>query len=157
MALLILLNMGCGYHFMSTSPIIFPEHIKSIHILKINNPTTDPRLPTEIRTKLIEEFSKRSPNIKYVNSEDAEGKLAIDIVDYSLQTDVENVEEQTLKSNLCMTIRSYLYKQDKLIWDSRNISQCESVSNNASDTEIKKYKGKGYKRYNNKTLHVAFK
>ena len=135
--------LGCGYQLISTSPIILPENITLIDISKIKNPTTNPQIPTEFRTQLIDEFSKRSSNIKFVDNEEAEAQLIIEIVDYSLETDVENIYEETEKSDLCMTVRCYLYnRQDKLVWDSKNISKCESLSKNASASEVKRTREK---------------
>ncbi|GAB6162511.1 hypothetical protein JCM12298_16700 [Desulfothermus naphthae] len=135
--------LGCGYHLISTSQITLPENITLINISKIKNPTTNPQIPTEFRTQLIDEFSKRSNKIKFVDQERTNAQLIIDIVNYSLETDVENIYEETEKSDLCMTVRCYLYnRQEKLIWDSKNISECEPLSKNASISEIKRARKK---------------
>jgi len=144
LTLIFFLNiLGCGYHLISTSQITIPQNITLINIAKIKNPTTNPQIPTEFRTQLIDEFSKRSSNIKFVDQEPADAQLIIDIVNYSLETDVENIYEETEKSDLCMSVRCYLYNRDeRLVWDSKNVSECEPLSKNPSASEIKRAREK---------------
>ncbi len=141
--LLILFVGGCGYHLMDHSPMVLPGNIKKIYISNIKNPTSDVQLSSLMHTSLIDEFSKRSMPIEWSQRDNAEGILKVEIVDFSKKTYVENSKEQTLKSDLCLTIRGYLYdQQDRLLWDSREIKQCESIPQNVSDAEISKAREK---------------
>jgi len=135
---------GCGYSIMSSSPIVLPSNINSLYISKITNPTTDPTLVTTIKTILMDEFSKRSSSLRWTSKNKAEGYIVVDITNYSKETEIENSREQTVESRVCISLRIFLYntQSQKLIWDSQNITCCESTTNNESEQEIKRIQKK---------------
>ena len=133
-----LIIQGCGYQFSSTSHNPFPTNITSFYIQKVKNPTTDPTLPLTVKHIFIEELSKRLPDIHICSKENAKGLIILDITTYSKQTELENINKQTIKSNICISINAFFYnsKNKKLIWNSKIIQGCESSSGELTTQNI---------------------
>lgn len=119
--------LGCGYKFVGNS-ILLPKNMKKLAIGKINNPTSDTTLAQDIRSVIIDEFSKRDSSIQWTKINNADAKIDVDIVDYFKETSIEDPDKVTVKSNLCITIRFFIFDiEDKLLYDSKNIQKCESI------------------------------
>ena len=129
---------GCGYRAMSTSPIVMPDNIDSLYISRVKNPTIDPYLTSRVKTIVMDEFSKRALGLRWTSKASAKGYLVVDIKDYSKETEIENTKEQTVKSNVCITLRFSLYKNltNNLIWDSRDVRSCESIDENIGQDQL---------------------
>ncbi len=140
-ALIFSFFIGCGYRFVGSYALSLPKNAKKLTIEKISNPTTDPTLSQTVRSIIIDEFSKRDNTIEWTTKQNADAKLVVDIVEYSKNTFIEDPDKNTLKSNLCIIVRFYLFdKEDKLLYDSKNIQKCESIGeagSNRSESDAK--------------------
>ncbi len=135
---------GCGYRSMSLSPIVMPDNIGSLYISKVNNPTIDPYLTSRVKTIVMDELSKRALGLRWTSRSSAKGYLVVDIKDYSKETEIENTKEQTVKSNVCITLRISLYRNltNNLVWDSNDVQSCESADENIGQDQISKIQDK---------------
>ncbi len=132
--------LGCGYKVGFKSGDFIFKDIKQLCVYSINNPTIYSFIDKEIRSYLKDEIVKRT-GIKWVSCDKADGLLYIDIVSYSDATRVENVKEQTLKSELVLRFKVKLLnaRDQKELWRSGIISAKESYldSSDKKRAEIK--------------------
>jgi outer membrane lipopolysaccharide assembly protein LptE/RlpB len=122
-------SSACGYHFTAASPITMPRGITRLHLQRVDNPTTQSWLDPQLRSVLREEFTRRG-NVAWVEPGEAEGLLHVEIVSYSSATKLENVREQTVKSEVVLKLRAGIRDPDEgsQIWRSGVVRSTESFT-----------------------------
>jgi len=125
--LLVATVWGCNYSFTTYSPTPLPSDIRSIYLERVENPTNFSWLEMRLRSELRDELNKQG-SVDWAEKENAQGLLEIIIEKSRIGTKLENSEEETVRSQVELTLRArILRKQDhKLVWDSGVIDIQES-------------------------------
>ena len=127
LALLIAAAGGCGYQLTSSSPISLPEGMTRLYLEEVKNPTTEAWLEPSLRSALRDEFSRRG-RIAWVDREQAEGLVRVNIEQYTASAKLEDAREQTIKSEVRLRIRGSIFRSrdHQLVWQSNTVLATES-------------------------------
>ena len=130
-----LVLFSCGYHLSSSSPIELPQGISTLYIDKVENPTTKAWLESALISEVRDEFTRRG-RVQWVERAQAQGLVHLIVTRYSDQTSVEGADEETLKSEISMTLVGKILAAQKkeVIWVSRPVHARESFTGSSEKT-----------------------
>ncbi len=117
---------SCGYRLTSSVPLVLPEDIHTLCLVKVINPSTETWLGPYLRSALRDEFTRRG-QIKWVDRSQAEGLMEIEINTWSSSTKLEDADDQTVKSEVTLVFQGRIFRQKdhSLLWESRTIVEQE--------------------------------
>lgn len=118
---------ACGYQLTARAPIQLPEDSTRLYLNKVTNPTTETWLEPMLRGSLRDELTRRG-NVTWVDRDQAEATVNIDVRSYSTSDSLKGRDDVTLKSQarILMVVTFYSAKTNALIWTSGPISASES-------------------------------
>ncbi len=118
---------ACGYQLTARAPIQLPEDSTRLYLNKVTNPTTETWLEPMLRSSLRDELTRRG-NVTWVDRDQAEATVNIDVRSYSTSDSLKGRDDVTLKSQarILMVVTFYSAKTNALIWTSGPISASES-------------------------------
>lgn len=118
---------ACGYQLTARSPIQLPEGSTRLYLSKVTNPTTETWLEPMLRSSLRDELTRRG-NVTWVDRDQAEATVNIDVRSYSTSDALKGRDDVTLKSaaSIQMVVTFYNAKTNDLIWTSGPITASES-------------------------------
>lgn len=118
---ILILTVGCGYHFIGEEKAI-PSHIKKIAIPLSINQTFEPGLEDVLTTALIEEF-KADGRLTVVSEKEADAILHSEIVLF--HAEVLSFDEKDLATVYRVLIKGDFRVEDlrdkKIIWSEREL------------------------------------
>ncbi len=129
--------VSCGYKigFVNAK---FLENKKTFCVVSVQNPTTNLRLSSLIKTSLRDELVKRV-GIKEISCDKADLWFYVKVLNYSDITKVESEKETTLKSelNINVDVKVVDRKEKKEVWSISGLSCEESyLSSSRKNAEI---------------------
>jgi hypothetical protein len=118
---------ACGYQLTARAPIQLPENSTRLYLNKVTNPTTETWLEPMLRSSLRDELTRRG-NVTWVDREQAEATVNIDVRSYSTSDALKGRDDVTLKSaaSIQMVVTFYSAKTNALIWTSGPVTASES-------------------------------
>jgi len=120
---------GCGYQLSASAPIALPEGMSALYLEGVSNPTTQSWLEPSLRSALRDEFTRRG-QVSWVDRQDADGLLKIDILSYTSGTKLENALEETVRSQVVLRLQATISRgsDQTMAWSSGRVSARESFS-----------------------------
>jgi len=120
---------GCGYQLSASAPIALPEGMTALYLENIVNPTTQSWLDPTLRSTLRDEFTRRG-QVRWVEKQEADGLLEIEILSYTSGTKLENALEKTVRSQVVLQLQASILRgtDQTRAWSSGRISARESFS-----------------------------
>ncbi|OIO04028.1 MAG: hypothetical protein AUJ49_03655 [Desulfovibrionaceae bacterium CG1_02_65_16] len=129
-----LLLFGCGYTFTgmgseadhNAADRLAPE-MRSMHILRVENPSTEAWLEPRLRSLVRDEFNRRHL-VTWTDKAHATSLLTIVIKRYSRSTYISGRQDQSMKlsTSITMTFRVTRASDGMVIYDSGEQSKSES-------------------------------
>ncbi|MBU4524294.1 MAG: hypothetical protein KUA37_10945 [Desulfomicrobium sp.] len=118
---------ACGYQLTARAPIQLPDDSTRLYLNKVTNPTTETWLEPMLRSSLRDELTRRG-NVTWVDREQAEATVNIDVRSYSTSDALKGRDDVTLKSSasIHMVVTFYSAKTNALIWTSGPVTASES-------------------------------
>lgn len=122
-----LLLPACGYQLTARAPIQLPDDSTRLYLNKVTNPTTETWLEPMLRSSLRDELTRRG-NVTWVDREQAEATVNIDVRSYSTSDALKGRDDVTLKSSarIHLVVTFYSAKTNALIWTSGPVTASES-------------------------------
>lgn len=122
-----LLMPACGYQLTARAPIQLPQDSTRLYLDKVTNPTTETWIEPMLRSSLRDELTRRG-NVTWVNRDEAEATVNIDVRSYSTSDSLKGRDDVTLKSaaSIQMVVTFFSTKTNALIWTSGPILASES-------------------------------
>jgi len=122
-----LLLPACGYELTARAPIQLPQDSTRLYLDKVTNPTTETWIEPMLRSSLRDELTRRG-NVIWVDRDEAEATVNIDVRSYSTADSLKGRDDITLKSaaSIQMVVTFFSTKTNALIWTSGPIMASES-------------------------------
>ncbi len=120
---------ACGYRLSSSVPLDLPGKITTLYIEEVVNPSTEPWLESRLISEVRDEFSRRG-RVSWVGRGQAQGLMHLIITRYRDYTKVESAAEETLKSELALSLEGRILsaKDRKVLWISSPVHVRESFT-----------------------------
>jgi outer membrane lipopolysaccharide assembly protein LptE/RlpB len=127
LAALLALLSGCGYRLQAESgPLALPEDVRSLAIVKVENPSLTAWLGAEIRSRLRDQITERG-RIRWAEPDKAAGLLSVTVERFILSSEVKGGKDQTLKYQARLLLRAKIVDRNtqRVVWRSGlvNVSQ----------------------------------
>lgn len=118
---------ACGYELTARAPIQLPQDSTRLYLDKVTNPTTETWIEPMLRSSLRDELTRRG-NVTWVDRDEAEATVNIDVRSYSTADSLKGRDDVTLKSaaTIQMVVTFFSTKTNALIWTSGPIMASES-------------------------------
>ena len=118
---------ACGYELTARAPIQLPQDSTRLYLDKVTNPTTETWIEPMLRSSLRDELTRRG-NVTWVDRNEAEATVNIDVRSYSTADSLKGRDDVTLKSaaSIQMVVTFFSTKTNALIWTSGMIQASES-------------------------------
>lgn len=132
---------GCGYNFTGMGPTEaqdsssrLPPELRDMHLLRVDNPTTEAWLEARLRSLVRDEFNRRRL-VTWTDKAHATSLLVIKIKNYTRQTALTGQQQQSVKlsTGIIMSFRITRASDGQVIYDSGDQSQTESYYPGDSD------------------------
>ena len=122
LALLCLLQAGCGYKLASDEPSVLGSGEKTVKINRVENPTLYPWLSPQIRTIVHDEVNYRKLG-RWVDSGEADYELDVEVTRFRVSDHGYSREGTSVMYSASMTMIISVYdgSTNKLIWNSGRI------------------------------------
>ena len=122
LALLCLLQAGCGYKLASDEPSVLGSGEKTVKIKRVENPTLYPWLSPQIRTIVHDEVNYRKLG-RWVDSGEADYELDVEVTRFRVSDHGYSREGTSVMYSASMTMIISVYdgSTNKLIWNSGRI------------------------------------
>lgn len=122
LALLCLLQAGCGYKLASDEPSVLGSGEKTVKIKRVENPTLYPWLSPQIRTIVHDEVNYRKLG-RWVDSGEADYELDVEVTRFRVSDHGYSREGTSVMYSASMTMIISVYdgSTNKLIWSSGKI------------------------------------
>jgi len=126
---------GCGYHFIDSQPLSFPNQASKLNLKKVVNPTQETWIEGYVRNFLAEEISKRS-SATLTNSSQAELFLTIYLDRLSTSEKTKGENDTTLKYSADLSLRMIFNNaQGEKILETRPVSYTQSYTSEGEKKE----------------------
>ncbi len=131
---LLLLLLGCGYHFSASAPITLPRGVVNIHIQEVDNPTLEAWIDPYLRSQFREEFTRRA-QINWVDADQAQAHIVLRVIAYSTDTELSGAQDQTLTERATVILETELLSavDGSRIWSSGHISEFETFETGTNE------------------------
>jgi hypothetical protein len=118
---------ACGYELTARAPIQLPQDSTRLYLDKVTNPTTETWIEPMLRSSLRDELTRRG-NVTWVDRDEAEATVNIDVRSYSSADSLKGRDDVTLKSEarIRLVVTFYSTKTNAMIWTSGTIRAAES-------------------------------
>ena len=122
LALLCLLQAGCGYKLASDEPSVLGSGEKTVKIKRVENPTLYPWLSPQIRTIVHDEVNYRKLG-RWVDSGEADYELDVEVTRFRVSDHGYSREGTSVMYSASMTMIISVYdgSTNKLVWSSGRI------------------------------------
>ena len=122
LALLCLLQAGCGYKLASDEPSVLGSGEKTVKIKRVENPTLYPWLSPQIRTIVHDEVNYRKLG-RWVDSGEADYELDVEVTRFRVSDHGYSREGTSVMYSASMTMIISVYdgSTNKLVWNSGRI------------------------------------
>ena len=122
LALLCLLQAGCGYKLASDEPSVLGSGEKTVKIKRVENPTLYPWLSPQIRTIVHDEVNYRKLG-RWVDSGEADYELDVEVTRFRVSDHGYSREGTSVMYSASMTMIISVYdgSTNKLVWSSGKI------------------------------------
>ena len=122
LALLCLLQAGCGYKLASDEPSVLGSGEKTVKIKRVENPTLYPWLSPQIRTIVHDEVNYRKLG-RWVDSGEADYELDVEVIRFRVSDHGYSREGTSVMYSASMTMIISVYdgSTNKLVWSSGRI------------------------------------
>ena len=132
--LLLLSATGCGYHLAGHTPVEMPGGITSLSIGEVANPSVETWLGPRLRNNVWDELTRRS-DLLLLDRGKADAVLELRIRRYSSSALLKGRREQTLKSNVTITVEGRLFRtaDNVSLWESGPVTVSESFVTEAEE------------------------
>jgi len=127
--LISLVFSSCGYRLSSSVPIDMPHGMTNLYIEQVDNPSTEPWLESRLISEVRDEFSRRG-QVSWVDRDQAQGLMHLIITRYRDYTKVETAEEETLKSEIALSLEARILSAQNMevLWISSPVHVRESFT-----------------------------
>lgn len=125
--LILLLCPACGYQLTAQQPLALPQDSTRLFLSKVSDPTTETWLEPMLRSSLRDELTRRG-KVTWVDQDEAQALVTIDVRQYSFGTAVEGRDSTTVKSSaqIHLVVSFYNAQNNAMIWTSGPIMASES-------------------------------
>lgn len=125
------LAAGCGYAPASGSSaentLAIEPRFRRLNLVKVENPTTEPRVEARLRSILRDELTRRG-GVEWVERGQARGLLRVRIQQFTNSAKVKDADDVTVKYQVVVSLSARITNPDDnaVLWDSGLITAEES-------------------------------
>ncbi|MFP4212794.1 MAG: LPS assembly lipoprotein LptE [Desulfohalobiaceae bacterium] len=120
---------GCGYQFPARTGADLPGGVDRLYLEQVRDTSGEAGLRGRLRAQFTEEMERRT-GAKWVDQEQSQGLVFLDVEEYQSSTSLEDAAERTIKSEVRIRISARIQDRQsgEQLWDSGSVTGRESFT-----------------------------